>query len=328
MEVCVSIVMVLAITAGWLLVVSYLDYQVAQRKRSVRRTGLIRQPPLLLEQVLKLPWTEAPWVISGVAVLCLAGFVAILHWSLLLLFGVFGAAFMAILAFLDMKQPQMSATDGTVRQPAWLRGTEGEYLGKAVLLQKPELTIGRGDPNGMALNEPSVSRDHARICWRDGHYYVEDRGSKIGTYVNGQRVERAILTHGHTIRIGSTAFEYRDGTPTMVAGSGQPAAGSARAAAASLFSLRGGQTRQQIPLESAGLTIGRSRHNNLMLADPTVTERHARISYEEGAFFVQDLQSEHGTLVNGRRVGRCILRNGDRITIGASVFEFRTNRTP
>jgi FHA domain len=64
------------------------------------------------------------------------------------------------------------------------------------------------------------------------------------------------------------------------------------------------------------LRIGRSSSCDLMLSDPTVSRRHARLICRGGKWVLQDLGSTNGTALNGRRVGRCELRPGDELLLG------------
>jgi hypothetical protein len=64
------------------------------------------------------------------------------------------------------------------------------------------------------------------------------------------------------------------------------------------------------------LRIGRSSSCDLMLSDPTVSRRHARLIHRGGKWVLQDLGSTNGTALNGRKVGRCELRPGDELLLG------------
>ncbi len=79
--------------------------------------------------------------------------------------------------------------------------------------------------------------------------------------------------------------------------------------------------REGVPYTIAGtLTIGRADDNDIVLTDSVVSGHHCRIT---GPATLVDLGSTNGTLVNGSRIsGRQELRNGDRITIGATVLRF------
>lgn len=69
--------------------------------------------------------------------------------------------------------------------------------------------------------------------------------------------------------------------------------------------------------------IGRdSRYNTISVEDPTISRQHARVRLEKEGFVIYDLASANGVLVNGQREQRRKLENGDRITLGQTVFGF------
>jgi len=75
--------------------------------------------------------------------------------------------------------------------------------------------------------------------------------------------------------------------------------------------------------------LGRSRECELRVADPNVSRRHAEIRQEDDAYWIFDLGSMNGTLVNGKRVDRERLDDGDRITLGSTEIVFgRTSPSP
>ena len=75
-------------------------------------------------------------------------------------------------------------------------------------------------------------------------------------------------------------------------------------------------------LTSRRFTIGRSRECDLTVTDGNASRRHAEIVREGEAFVVVDLNSTNGTELNGRRVTREELADGDRITVGATDIVF------
>ena len=64
------------------------------------------------------------------------------------------------------------------------------------------------------------------------------------------------------------------------------------------------------------IVIGRSSRCDVVLTEETVSRRHARLSHRDGCWILQDLDSTNGSYLNGRRVGRCELRPGDRLHLG------------
>ena len=73
-------------------------------------------------------------------------------------------------------------------------------------------------------------------------------------------------------------------------------------------------------LRAASLLIGRSSACALVLADDTVSRRHAELRVEDGAWVLRDLGSSNGTWVNGRRVVEAEVRPGDVVQLGASAL--------
>jgi pSer/pThr/pTyr-binding forkhead associated (FHA) protein len=63
-------------------------------------------------------------------------------------------------------------------------------------------------------------------------------------------------------------------------------------------------------------TIGRMSDNTVVIDSPAVSSHHACVFREGALFAVEDLQSTNGTLVNGKRVSRQILKHGDVVQIG------------
>jgi len=97
-----------------------------------------------------------------------------------------------------------------------LIGLQGIVAGSTFALTAGDLTIGRDGENEIVLAENTVSRQHARVL-RDGQgqFTVSDLGSANGIYVNGMRVQRAILSAGDEIKIGDNYFRFQaDKEPT------------------------------------------------------------------------------------------------------------------
>lgn len=79
------------------------------------------------------------------------------------------------------------------------------------------------------------------------------------------------------------------------------------------------------PLESASITIGRQADNDIVLNNPGVSRRHARLDLEEKTYHLIDLDSTNGTYVNEKEIDRASLADGDRIRFGNIVLTFRLN---
>jgi hypothetical protein len=78
-------------------------------------------------------------------------------------------------------------------------------------------------------------------------------------------------------------------------------------------------TGARLPLLPEVTTIGRGKHADIRLADPSVSLLHAEIVRRGPYVYVMDLGlSRNGTRVNGRLVARRVLRDGDAITFGSA----------
>ena len=75
-------------------------------------------------------------------------------------------------------------------------------------------------------------------------------------------------------------------------------------------------------LDKKKLVIGRSRDCDIQLADANVSRRHAELRQEGPAYWVVDLDSTNGIEVNGKRVKRAKLADGDTVTLGATDVRF------
>lgn len=80
---------------------------------------------------------------------------------------------------------------------------------------------------------------------------------------------------------------------------------------------RGPSPQQEYTLEQGETTIGRAADNVIVVLDPEVSRRHARILREGSLYTLEDWGSTNGTFLNGQRVTRrTALQNGDRIALG------------
>jgi pSer/pThr/pTyr-binding forkhead associated (FHA) protein len=90
----------------------------------------------------------------------------------------------------------------------------GPSAGKVFPLDKPEIIVGRDLNNDIMINDPEVSRRHARFYFQGNSYVLEDLGSTNGTFINGQRLSGPYALHiGEAITFGeriNVVFETED----------------------------------------------------------------------------------------------------------------------
>ncbi|NOZ37360.1 MAG: FHA domain-containing protein, partial [Gammaproteobacteria bacterium] len=83
-----------------------------------------------------------------------------------------------------------------------------------------------------------------------------------------------------------------------------------------------GAVIREYPIEKDSLSIGRKHGNDIQLNDLTVSGRHALIISMGEHIYVDDLGSTNGTLMNGARVTKTLIKHGDVIQMGNYQFTF------
>jgi hypothetical protein len=89
-----------------------------------------------------------------------------------------------------------------------LRFISGKYKGgEFVLREGKQIVIGRSSDAEVVLMEDMVSRRHAILVIQGDKIHLEDRGSTNGTFVNGEKVSKAVVTKGDRILIGTSIMK-------------------------------------------------------------------------------------------------------------------------
>lgn len=89
-----------------------------------------------------------------------------------------------------------------------------------------------------------------------------------------------------------------------------------------LVVVRGPRQGTDFPVERV-TNIGRALENDIVLEDEWVSASHATIRREGKAFFLFDLASRNGTYLNGERVQKALLLDGDEILVGHTLLRFK-----
>ena len=103
--------------------------------------------------------------------------------------------------------------------PALTLKLKGRELQRASI-QKSEFLIGREHDCDLCIDNIGISRYHARIVFREGHFVLMDGESSNGTFVNGTAVQEHVLRHQDEIQLGkysilfSTTGDASDFVPT------------------------------------------------------------------------------------------------------------------
>ena len=202
------------------------------------------------------------------------------------------------------------------------------------------VSIGRSADNDVIVDDPLVSRHHARISHENGQYVIVDSGSSNGTMVDGTKVQTKVLSPGAVIKLGDSELAYQEpdikGYPQPVKATGQGrdvisdvmAPGQGRLPTKTTFGKQpapviawlaiksGPQVGKRFDLDRSGATIGRSSSNDIQLDDAVVSRNHTVLDFKNGKFTVLDAGSASGTIVNGEKLLAGALQGGSTLTIG------------
>lgn len=219
----------------------------------------------------------------------------------------------------------------------------GALAGRVRELDAPEVILGRDPAQAQVVfgsEERAVSRRHASLRVEGGTLLLKDLESRSGTYIAGHDVEEAEVHDGDTFQLGVDGpwlrVEFGDASGTIVAAS--PAAlpvppelpAGRRVAAAEpgtrlRFTFVNG-ARAGSSVEAAGsvVRLGRAAGSTVFVPeDRVVSDQHAKVVRLSGAFVLMDLESTNGTYLNGHRVERAALADGDLIALGPGGPELR-----
>lgn len=149
-----------------------------------------------------------------------------------------------------------------------LRFISGKYQGGEFPLRMGrEIIIGRSSDLDMVLVEDMVSRKHAKIVTSNGEIFIQDMGSTNGTFVNGEKVERARLAEGDRILVGTSIIKLIAVDPGQVAHSEAEARQRLQAGAAQRQSTAGRPMSgviEEIPLPDLLQLLSTSRKSGVL----------------------------------------------------------------
>ncbi|MCC6220304.1 MAG: FHA domain-containing protein [Deltaproteobacteria bacterium] len=186
-------------------------------------------------------------------------------------------------------------------------------LGAAsVMVSFPEdepLIIGRSRKCGLRLDAADVSSEQARIGFERGGFWIEDLGSKNGSFVEGRRVNgRQSLKRDSLVTIGSEfVLQVIKDQDDLAAVSQAKASGRQLKEEAHLYpclvsSYEAVQPRRLVLLPGLRVTLGRDPCSDIWIEAAHVSRNHAEINYSDtGVLSVTDLSS-NGTSLNGQEL--------------------------
>lgn len=171
-------------------------------------------------------------------------------------------------------------------------------LVQEVELGHGRLAIGRHPHNDIVFAHQAVSGHHAAISTIDAETTLEDLGSSNGTFVNGQRVARAVLSDRDRVTIAAFQLEYVEDTPPEVTGSIEVMNGASAGKTISLL-------KPLTTLGSPGVLV-------------------VVISRETVGYYISQVQGAATGQLNDQAINRIprLLRDGDMLELTGTRMRF------
>jgi len=224
-----------------------------------------------------------------------------------------------------------------------------------------ELLVGRAEECGLRILEGHISRRHALLAIRSDSAWIKDLGSANGSFVNGERLQGACrLFHGDDVAFDVVRYQLigdaPDLTPIRPVGeepdqlaslAEEPRSIEATAARATLqVALAEPQERaglatdalvrgptlvgrsapftdRRYPLAFGRHSVGRANDRDIVLAEASVSNRHAEVEVKADGTYLVNLLSTNGTRVNGQDIHTRRLADGDEIQFGRVRMTYR-----
>jgi len=220
-----------------------------------------------------------------------------------------------------------------------------EKVIERIVANQQRISIGRTTDNDIVLDNRGVSRRHALIeMGPSGTAVVIDNESLNGTFVNQRKISEEVLKDKDIITIGKYSLEYIM-NPSEPAANAQGAFDGtmiletkkhrklleidreekAAVAAAGGNPILVAEKHAQAPqyqLANDVVTLGRSSFVNIPVKGFWVKDIQAKLIPEGDRWELVNVGRAGKTRVNGEPVSRSLLRNGDLIQVGRTVFRF------
>jgi pSer/pThr/pTyr-binding forkhead associated (FHA) protein len=214
-----------------------------------------------------------------------------------------------------------------------------------VVAEKKRINIGRTNDNDIVLENRGVSRRHAMIEFNDNAAVIIDNESLNGTFVNNRKVTEELLRDNDIITIGKysliyytevskekTASEF-DGTMVLNTKKQKELLQNDQYEKEVINKMGGsvllGEENadfSEYHIDNNVTTIGKAKFVHVHAKGFMLSGIQAKIVNENDQFKIVNLGKKGKTKVNGEAVDDSLLKNGDLIQIGKSVYKFVEGR--
>jgi pSer/pThr/pTyr-binding forkhead associated (FHA) protein len=230
---------------------------------------------------------------------------------------------------------------------------EGEVVREFPLTEE-EVTIGRLPDNDLQVDHPAVSGHHMKIVYELGRFVLYDQNSTNGSYLNGHKVSRAVLSKGDTVLIGTHTLVYEEnGTAVITVAAPKPRvatteapfqpaervdeslhpvsvpvfAASEKTVVGRLTVVEGKTDQSEYVLTTDEIVIGKSETAHVRLLRWFAPKVAAIIRRRGGHYYVQASGNTTPVHVNSEPVHReRELADGDTILVDEITLQFHLQR--
>jgi len=216
---------------------------------------------------------------------------------------------------------------------------EGQDEGKKYLLKNLSVfEAGRSQGNHVHLKDSSVAMSHFRVYRSGQQFSIYCLGSSKGTLVNGEPVDKVDLESDDKIQVGDVLLHFElvpsdtsgrlaSSAPDSEESDAQAVCGGITTKTArstpSLIILDGQDRGKRLLLdEKSQYKIGRGVASDLKLSDAKVSRDHCIVELVRDHYVIVDLESANGTVVNGDRIKKTVLKEGDFIRLGYTMLKY------
>ena len=206
------------------------------------------------------------------------------------------------------------------------------------------VTIGRGPGNDIMIDNPAISSTHARIFREKDFIVLEDLGSTNGTFVNGEKIKKAVINSRDDITVGKHRLKlsWEEGTgdfdtgsgsdsaaviqsldKTMVFTKGPGKAGAGKTALGGFALMDSGVAKERIPMTDRVTTIGKSSDALIKLKGLLAPKVAALVNRSDRGYVLTSSDAKKPAIINGKKVDKpYILKNGDVVEIAGITLRF------
>jgi len=186
--------------------------------------------------------------------------------------------------------------------------------GREYVIPAGGVVFGRDPSCDIVVGSTEVSRRHASLTPTPEGYLLRDTSTN-GVLVNGDPASSpSLLGRGDVLTIGDEQFRFH-----------ADAAPAPRAPMATLEVISSGLLKGTImEVRSPLAHVGRGTHNDIVIADESVSDSHAKLQRRDDGWYVVDMGSTNGTYVGGRRIeSESPLVGAPDVRFGSVKFIFR-----